>query len=81
MKDLRQPCWLLGHTTKEFESVLKGERHALDNLRNLIRAVAFGTGYFLHHGGVHPHPAGVGRHRSCNPAPARPESCLVEVAP
>lgn len=70
---------MLGVGTKEFESVLKGERHALDNLRNLTRAVALGTGYFLHHGRVCPHPAGAGRHSSCNPAPSRPESCLAEV--
>ena len=44
----------------------KGKNHALDNFRDLASALGLGTGDFLHHRWVHPHPAGVGRRRSRN---------------
>src|ERR1017187_9261928 len=68
----------LGQMTRKLESVLKGESHALDNFRDLASAVAIGTGHFLHHGWVHPHPVGIGRRCSCNKARPRPKRCLIE---
>jgi len=44
----------------------KGDDHALDNFRDLARAVGLGTGHFVHLGWVHPHPVGVGRRCSRN---------------
>ena len=63
-------------TIKRLESVLKGADRALDNFRDLSRAVALGFGDYVHDGWVHPHPAGLGRHCSCHQARSRAKSCL-----
>ena len=79
MKVMRRPSWLTGNGTKKLESILRRGSHALDNFRDFARAVAVGTGHFLHHGWFRPHPVGFGRHHSCNQARSRAKSCLIEV--
>ena len=70
---------VLGQRKKKLESVLRREKRALDNIRDLASAVAVGTDHFLHHGLVHPRPVGVGHRCSCNKARPRPKRCLIEV--
>jgi hypothetical protein len=57
---------VLGQRIKKLESILRREKRALDDFRDLARAVAVGAGYFLHLGWVHPHPVGAGHRYSCN---------------
>src|ERR1035441_4067469 len=78
-ESMRRSSRLLGQRTKKLESILRGESRALDNFRDLGCAVAIGTGHFLHHGWVHPHPVGPGRRCSYNSAHSRPKSYLIEV--
>jgi 6-phosphogluconate dehydrogenase (decarboxylating) len=63
---MRRPPSFLGRRAKKFESVIGGENRALDNFRNLARAVAIGTDHFLHDGWIHPHPVGFGHRCSCD---------------
>jgi hypothetical protein len=51
---------------RKFAPVLRGENHALDDIRNLAHPVALGAGHFLYHGRLYSHPIAFGRRCSCD---------------
>ena len=53
-------CWDKGKGSSNL--FCKEKSHALNNFRDFARAVAVGTGHFIHDGWIHPHPVGFGHH-------------------
>ena len=53
---------------------MKGGKPCFAQFRDFARAVAVGTGHFVHAGWIRSQPIGFGRDRSCNQAPSRSKS-------